>query len=360
MSGAANAETYQFSTFLEPNHIITRFQNTEWADAVRAASNGEIDFEVFTGGALLPPLGTLQGIADGVAQAGVVAAAYSPSQLPVSNAIGDMGFLNPDSMVLAFAYGDFMMNEKVGYDNWRNNGVIFGASHATPVYNFLCTDEVFTLADLQGKRVRMPGGGVARFGAAIGLIPVNVPASEIYTALERGAVDCVCSDPTHLTSGSTILDLVDSVVRLPMSPVYTTGAIVYNPDFWSGLTNEQRRLLFDETARATVRLQLAFDRETEEALAEAEEKGVVLVEPDASLQQAYDDWVANGVGGMAQIASDQYGITDPAALFALFETYIDRWEQLLEGVDRTDEDALTTVLKTNLFDKIDVATYGKE
>src|SRR5689334_17259910 len=77
----SRAETFSISTFLEPNHLITRYQNVEFAEAVRAATDGAIDFEVFTGGALLPAAGTLQGVADGVAQGGTYAAVYAPSQL---------------------------------------------------------------------------------------------------------------------------------------------------------------------------------------------------------------------------------------------------------------------------------------
>jgi len=360
MSGPALADTAMLSTFLEPSHIITRKLHVEWAEAVEKASNGELSFEVFTGGALLPALGTMTGVAQGVAQVGVHAASYTPSELPVSNAVAELGFINSDPYVLAFAYSDFMMNEEVGYDEWRKNGVIFGGGFSTPQYYFYCREVFTTHDDLKGKRARLPGAGWSRFGEYLGMVSVAIPASEIYVGLERGALDCVGADPTHLTSGATIIGLTRSVVLLPMTPGYASAGIFYNPDYWKGLTDDQRRLLFDQTARAMVRTAITFDTEANAALKEARQRGIEMVEPDASMQSALDSWIANGVGGLNEVARQRYGIEDPDALFALFQSYIDKWAELLEGVDRHDEETLTALVKTNLFNGIDAATYGME
>ena len=99
------------STWLEPNHIITLEAHQGWANLVKEATNGDIDFEVFVGGALIPAKSTMQGTADGLAQVGFHTATYTPSDLPVSNALADMGFETPDSYVMSLAFGDFMMND---------------------------------------------------------------------------------------------------------------------------------------------------------------------------------------------------------------------------------------------------------
>ena len=348
------------STWLEPNHIITLEAHQGWANLVKEATKGEIDFEVFVGGALIPAKSTMQGTADGLAQVGFHTATYTPSDLPVSNALADMGFETPDAYVMSLAFGDFMMNDAEGYNDWRKNGVIFGGSYSTPIYYFICREPVKTLADVKGKRVRMPGGGWARFGQEIGVVGVNVPSSEIYTAFERGSVDCTASDPTHLTSGATLMEVAKSVTLLKMSPFYAGVTYAYNPTFWKGLTDEQRRTLFDQSARAMARMQIHYDKEAQDALEKAKAAGVTLIEPDATLQKAYDDWAAGGVGGMAEIAKSTHGIADPEALYARFRPYVAKWQGLFASVDRHDEEAVTKVIKENLFDQINVSTYGME
>ncbi|MAY86877.1 MAG: C4-dicarboxylate ABC transporter substrate-binding protein [Pseudooceanicola sp.] len=356
-AGSASAQQ-MLSTWLEPNHIITIEGHQGWAELVKEATNGEIDFEVFVGGALIPAKSTMQGTADGLAQVGFHTATYTPTDLPVANALADMGFETPDAYVMSFAFGDFMMNDEEGYNDWRKNGVIFGGSYSTPIYYFICREPVKTLEDIQGKRVRMPGGGWARFGQEIGVVGVNVPSSEIYTAFERGSVDCTASDPTHLTSGATLQEVAKSVTMLKMSPFYAGVTYAYNPTFWQGLSEEQRRTLFDQSALAMARMQITYDKAVESSLEEAKANGIEMVEPDASLQSAYDDWVAGGVGGMADIAKDTHGIDDPEALYSRFREYVAKWEGLLDGVDRHDEEAIAGLIRENLFDPIDVATYG--
>jgi TRAP-type C4-dicarboxylate transport system substrate-binding protein len=357
---AVNAQNL-FSSWLEPNHVITREAHVQWAKDLAEATNGEINFEVIVGGALIPAQSTMQGVADGLAQSGFHTATYTPSDLPVSNAVADMGFITPDPFVMAFAWSDFMMNEPVGFNDWRDNGVLFGGGYAVPEYNFICRNPVSTLEEMKGLRVRMPGGGWARFGQAIGVVGVNVPSNEIYTAFERGSVDCTASDTSHLTGGATLMEVAGGVTTLAMSPFYAGVTWAYNPDFWASLTPEQRRTVFDVSAESLARLQVAYALEASEARELAAENGIAIVEPDASLQEAYDTWVAEGVGDMAGIAASAHGIEDPEALFANFQGYVDKWVGLLSEIEQPyTTEALTALLQDNLYGPIDVNTWGLE
>jgi len=303
----------------------------------------------------------LQGVASGVAHVSILPPSYWPSQFPVLNALGDHGFVKPDSFVLPFAYADFTFNEAVAQAEWRRNGILFGGGHATPPYHYLCKDAtVKTMADLKGKKTRMPGGGWARFSNSVGLTTVSIPASEIYTGLERGALECVCSDLTALKSGATIGPMIKSIVMINLPPFFTSAGLGYNVPFWKGLTNDQRRVLMNEGARSMVRLQMAYAKEEKEALDWAKANGIAVNEPDAQLKKTLNDWVANGIGGAAQIATTNFKVQEPEKIFKLFEGYVAKWEKLLAGVDRNNEAALVALLKTNLFDKVDVAKYGMD
>ncbi len=358
-AGAVSAESIM-SSWLGPTQPITIHAHQEWSEAVKEATNGEVSIRLVLGGALIPAKATTQGISDGVAQIGLVSAAYTPSELPVSNALGDMGFASPDPMLLAFAYSDFMMNEPMGYNEWRNNGVIYGGAHSTPAYHYICRDELRTVEDFKGKRIRLFGGGWARFAEEkLGAISVNMTFGEIFTGLERGALDCVAADPTVLTSGPSIMELVKGYTTLNLSPYYTNATWIYNPDFWQGMTDEQRRAVFDESANALARLHVQYAAQVDESLAEASAGGVSMIE-STELQAAYDEWVAGDAATAREIAKSKFGIDDPDALYASFQTYIDKWSGLLDGVDRTSETELAALLKTNLYDAIDVSKYGMD
>lgn len=359
MTGSAHADVIM-SSWLDPSQPITKHAHQEWADAIRKSTDGEIDIRLVLGGALIPAKATTQGIADGVAQIGIVSTAYTPSELPVSNALGDKGFATPDPMVLAFAYSDFMMNESAGQEEWRNNGVVYGGGYSTPSYHFICREPLRSVADFQGKRIRLFGGGWARFAeGSLGAISVNMTFGEMFTGLERGALDCVAADPTVLTNGPTIMELVKGFNSLALSPYYTTATWIYNPDFWQGLSEENRRKLLDASAAAMVRLQVQYTAQVDDTLQQAKAEGVELID-SAELQAAYDQWVAADEAAALEIAKTKFGIDDPEALFASFQSYIDKWSGLFEGVDRSDEASLTELVKANLYDKIDVTSYGMD
>lgn len=360
--GAAHTASAQhiIATWVEPNHVVAQQTTQKWAERVEEATNGDMTFDVFVGGALMPAKSTLGGIADGLAQVGLHTALYTPSDLPVASAVADLGFVKPDPVVMSFAYSDFMMNDADGYGDWRDSGVIFLGSFSTPSYYFICRESLTTLADFEGKRIRMPGGGWARFGQEIKAVSVNVPSNEIYEAFERGTIDCTASDPTHLVLGATLKEVAGSVTLLSMSPFYATSTNAMNPDFWKGLSPEQRRALLNVTANSMAELEVEYGGIVERSFNEGKEAGITFVEPDASLQDAYDNWVADGIGGLTDLAKETYGIEDPDALFARFREYIEKWDGLLSDVDRTDVAALEALLKENLFDKIDVNSYGLE
>lgn len=358
-SGIAGAADYYISGWVEPNHLMSD-AHREWAAGVSKATNGEINFEVFTAGALIPAASTQQGVADGLAQAGMHAAAYTPSNNPIGNALGDFGFINPNPYVLAFAYSDYMFNDPVGNGEWRKNGVIYGGSHSTPKYDLLCNRDVQTLADIQGLKVRTAGGGWARAATALGMVPVKVTGTEMYMAMDTGAVDCASADITHIDGGASLGPLLKSVLNVSFTPAYNTAMWVYNPDFWKSLTPDQRRILLDQTAIATVHLLQGYDRAVAENRKHGEEMGIKFHDPDPTLRAAIDKWVDDGVGGMADVARTNFGIEDPDALFTTFGSYVDKWDALLKDVDYTDDQQLIAILKTNLYDKIDVSSYGLE
>lgn len=346
------------ATFMEPGHQIARLQFTKWAEDVKAATGGTIDFEVFLGGSLVPATGMLDAVSSGLAQIGMLVSGYFPSALPVANLLADAGFIEPDPHVLLYAYADFVTHEAMGQDNYEKVGVVYLAGLATEAYNLLCKGDVKTYADLQGKKVRTSGAGWARAVTALGMVPVNIAWPELYPAIERGAVDCVAADPSALNSGPAILPLVDTVVRLPLPPYFTSAAHAANVDYWAGLDPEQRRIIFTESARGMVDQLVEMQRLIGEALDEARAAGTEVVDPDAEMTANYQTWIDAGMGDFVVIAKESFGVEDPQAVLDNFATYIAKWKALLDGVSRDDGAAIFEIVKANLVDQVDFATYG--
>lgn len=348
------------ASLVPPTHVMTRAMHAGFGELVKEATGGKIDWEIFTGGSLLQANGVIEGLASGVAQGGHVIPAYYPSLMPYSALVGDMGALNPDTLVLAAAYADFALNDPNGHSDFEKNNLIDGVGTlSTPTYYFICKGELSTLADLQGKKVRTPGASYARLATAIGMIPVNVSGTEIYTAMERGVVDCVCADLTLLPT-MQLSTLAESVVMIPLSPFFNPTQLALSPDYWRGLSDDERRIHLDAAARSMIRGYLMYNEEEERSKQDAADHDIALNEPDEALTKAVNDWVSDGFGGLETVAREQLRIDDPKPIMDTFAGYVDKWTELFADVDRTDEEAMLKILRENLHDRIDVATYGMQ
>lgn len=331
---------------------------TDWAAEIKEKTGGEINWEIFHAGALVPALGVPDAVATGVAQAGHAPLGYFPSLFPIGNVIGDMGALNPDPLVLAAAFADFASHEPEMQAEFKAANLVYGvATLATPSYNYICRGDLSTLDELKGKKVRTNGGVWSRFSEAIGMVPVNLPSSEIYTALERGAVDCVAGDPSLIVSFK-LNELANSIVRLELSPTFAVGSQLTNVEYWQGLTDEQRRIQLDAAAHAMARGYVMFSEQVQAGLDLSAQSGIKVNEPSQDLVAAYNKWVDDGFGGLETMGIKDLKVANTVEMMERFKPYITKWAGLFDGVDRSSADALTSVIKTNLQDTIDVSTYG--
>lgn len=360
LASSAQAETYSYTTFNAPSHVMTREMGTHWAEMIREGTNSEINFEVFAGSALIPTLSFLQGTGDGLVNAAQLSVPYYAADLPINYVSGELGFQNPDYFALAFAYADYIMNDAAAHGEWRSKNIVPLGTVATPNYFYVCKDVVKTMADLQGKKVRSPGGGWGRFTNDIGMVAVSIPYNELYTSMERGAVDCAAMSTSDLVSGATVLDLVKngSVVKIPLSPGYNTSHDGFNAATWQSFTDAQRRVILDATAVAMAAAHVGYEKDVQASEQAGRDAGMVFIdEMDDEMKAFYADWNTKNLDIVIAEAKER-GMENPEAVLASMQAYIDKWNGLIAGVARDDQETLTKILKENLFDKVDEKTYG--
>ncbi|MEO4044656.1 C4-dicarboxylate TRAP transporter substrate-binding protein [Hoeflea sp. CAU 1731] len=350
------ADEYNANHFFAERHSLVRGPYVEFAEKVKEATNGEIDFRVFSGGSLIPANASLQGVRDGVAQVTYHAGTYTPAELPVENLIGNMAFYNTDPFVMAMASTEFSMTNPVALDEWKKNGMVFGGGYSTSEYYMICNKPVETLADVQGKRMRMAGGAWSRFAEHVGAVPVSIPSSEMYTGLDTGSLDCAVTPGDSIDSFS-LSDVINSMNTLAIGNYYAGFLWGYNKSFWQELTPELRSILFDQMAYFLAKGRVEFSADVDKAIENAKAEGMAVYEPDDALKAALDEFVASDEAALIA-AAEERGVENPQEILAEFKAVVDRWDALLEGVDRTDVDALAALARTEIYDKLDPATYG--
>jgi len=109
-----------------------------------------------------------------------------------------------------------------------------------PAQVFFCRQPVASIADLKGKRVRTGGGSLNDFVSAIGAQPVAVGFPEVYTALERGTVDCAITG-TASGNGARWYEVTQGLYTLPVA--WSVSAYIVNVAWWDKLDPAVRDML---------------------------------------------------------------------------------------------------------------------
>ncbi len=345
------------NSFYAEQHPLSKYGYVEWAPIVEELSEGRLKPEVYTGTVLLAPRASLQGIRDNVVQVAHHAAVYTPSELPVANAVQELGFNYADPLVAIFAVADFSLNNPTQLAEWKDKGIVYLGAYTTPPYILFCREPVRTLEEVKGKRIRTAGSTVSLWAEEVGAVPVNVPSSEMYTGLERGTLDCASNAGNDLIDRS-LWEVAEHTTLLPTGMYWSGPHWGYNPDFWASLSAEDREVLMEATARSMARMNINYIARAEEALEEAEAKGNNVYEPAEDLMGSVVSYREKALSRVYDTAKEKYGLDNGKEVIDDFRATYDKWEKLIAGVDRTDEDALTALAMQEIYDKLDPATYG--
>lgn len=357
LSGPAGAATtFLANSFYDQEHPLSKYGYVEWANTVKELSHGDLQPQVYTGTVLLAPRASLQGIRDNIVQVASHAAIYTPSDLPVTNAVQELGFNFDDPLTTILAVTDFSMHNAEQLAEWKKAGVVYLGAYATPPYILFCRQPVRTLADIKGKRIRAAGSTVSQWLEQAGAIPVNVPSSEMYTGLDRGSLDCATNAANDLIDRS-MWEVAKYTTLLPTGMYWSGPHWGYNPKFWASLSEEQRQVLQQATAKSMTRMVVEYLKSSASALEQAKAKGNEVAEPAADLQQSVTDFRKQSLDGIYALVEQKYQIKDSKALIDDFLQTYAKWQKLLEGVDRQNEAALADLAMQQIYSKLP-ADYG--
>ncbi len=214
------------------------------AESLAAMSAGRFQIHVYAAGELVPAFEVFDAVSRGHAQMGHGAAYYWRGKVPMAAFFTTVPFgMTAQEMNGWLAYGG-------GMELWRElyapfNLVPFRAGNSGVQMAGWFNQQINSLADVQGLKMRIPGLGGEVFGRAGGA-PVTLPGSEIYTALQTGVVDAAewVSAYNDLAFG---LQDIASYYYYPgwHEPGATLEAIV-NAEAWAALPAEFQAML--ETA----------------------------------------------------------------------------------------------------------------
>ncbi len=109
-----------------------------------------------------------------------------------------------------------------------------------PAQVFFCKRPVSGIADLQGRKIRVAGPAQGDFLNALGAQPVAIAFGEVYSALERGTVECAVTG-TGTGNAQKWFEVTSHLYTLVAS--WGISAYMVNLEWWNKLDPQVRTFL---------------------------------------------------------------------------------------------------------------------
>lgn len=215
----ASAEVYQEALAdMEPVTLVYQTLNVSpdapnsapvlrFIERIEEYSGGQITLETTWANGIVPnPVEVDRALADGRIDIGNFWPQYNPSEYPASNLLLEASVLRDPQVVPGFySLGASLQELGLGTPEvmaeFEDKGITPLAVMQPDGPTLLaCSQPFTTLEDLAGKQIRAGGTSHARQLEELGAIPVSLPYTEVYEALQRGILDCTLMTPVALTA----------------------------------------------------------------------------------------------------------------------------------------------------------------
>ncbi|SFI97539.1 C4-dicarboxylate TRAP transporter substrate-binding protein [Albimonas pacifica] len=352
---ALAAERITATLWVGPKHPVSVGGYDPFIEAVEAS--GDFEVKYFQGGALLGAKPAMAGIGDGIADVGMLAMTYFPAEFPNAQLVADMGLSTPNNIVaMAMATEFNLLHCPDCLAEYEAQNLIYTGTYSTSPYTIISKEPIRSTADLAGKKMRVPGSLWSRWAQSVGGIEVNVPSSEMFEGLDKGALDIAIQAPGALRSYS-LWDTAKYNTLLNLGTYHSLSMMTWNADRWAEFSPEQRKMLLAEAGKASLGATVFYTTSDEEVLAEAKEHGVEIIEPSDEMRATKDEFVAADVDAIIQTAVEQHGIADAAEKVKVLKGLIDKWAAIVEEVGEDDVEGIQAKLQSEIYDKLP-ADYG--
>jgi TRAP-type transport system periplasmic protein len=294
------------SSWVGPNHALTKDILQVWAANVEKATQGRVKFK------MLPkhpsaPGGTFDSVRDGLVDVSYVTASYTPArhhmpllaELPGAGATAEI-----NSVAFSRVHWKYLhaANEYKGVK-------LLGVFTHGPGQMFSAKRPVNSVADLAGMKIRS-GGGISEASAkALGAAPFVRPAPESYELLSSGVADGTFF-PSESIKSFNLDKVIKSATYFPGGFYSSAFGFFMNEDKWKKLSKADQDAIMSVSGEALARLAgKAWDAADKVGLDALRAAGVQMIDANPAFiadvrkrtNPLIDDWVtkakAKGVDG---------------------------------------------------------------
>ena len=187
-SAARAAETeWTFQAATSTGEIAFRIME-DFTDSIETLTGGRLAVRLMPVGAVVQYSETLDAVGAGLLDGQITATVYFSGKDPAFALLGDLiaAYDHPDQMLMFLHQGG---GDELLRELYAGYGVRYIGGATTGKEAFVSKIPIRGVDDFRGVKLRAPEGMAQDIFERIGAAPVNLPASEVFTAVERGVVD---------------------------------------------------------------------------------------------------------------------------------------------------------------------------
>jgi len=248
---AASAQTtLTMSSWVGPNHLLTKDVLQAWAANVEKATNGRVKFQMLAKHPSAAP-GTFDAVRDGLVDVSYVTASYTPARHPLP-LLAELPGAGATAEINSVAFSRIHWKYLQAANEYKGVKLLGVWTHG-PGQMFLVKKPVTSVADLAGMKIRS-GGGISEASAkALGASPLVKPAPESYEILSSGI-----ADGTFFPSESIKSFNLDKVVKyatfFPGGFYSSSFGFFMNQEKWDKLPKQDQDAILSVSGEALARL----------------------------------------------------------------------------------------------------------
>lgn len=263
-------------------HAASKLSAQPFKQMLEERSGGRIEVQLFPAEQLAKAAGLLDAVKNRVTDIAMVGIVYVTDKMPLTSAVELPGLFD-DAVTGSAAFTKLAQNELLEIEYLRN-GVRPLFSMVAPPYQLMFAErtELNDVSELEGVKLRAAGATGELIAGALGAVPVRVPASDLYLALERGTVDGAIYNPPSLFAYK-IEEVLASITTNASLGTVAFAAFV-NEDVWQGLPEDVRTLIQEVSQEVGENMAAEFQAQTEDAYKRLDELGIELIELSPEVQ----------------------------------------------------------------------------
>ena len=213
----------------------------EWANSIEALTGGRLGIRLAPVGSIVQYNETLDAVAAGVLDGHVTATVYFSGKDAGFALLGDLiaAYEHPDQMLAFMRHGG---GDELLRELYAQHGVHYVGGTTTGKEAFVSKIPLRAVADFAGVKLRAPEGMAQDIFQRIGAAPVNLPAAEVFTAIERGVVDAADWSTFSMNHHLGF----HQVARYPIYPGIHSMPIIdmaVHPARWEALSDDLKAIM---------------------------------------------------------------------------------------------------------------------